>query len=97
MFPLLETAIITSLCVLWGKPDDANLPNLVCRGDLILGFCAIDDSETILPYLTWPTVRYWGLGLECMMVDKPAPLERFPEARGSLESIPFAKSIFGED
>lgn len=65
-------------------------------GDLILGFCTIDDKVTILSYLTWPTTRYRRLGLECVMVDNLAPLEGFLEACGGyLESIQFAKS-FGE-
>ena len=52
MFPLLETTVMTSTLVLWGKPEDVNLPEFMYRRDLILSFFPIDDSETILSYGT---------------------------------------------
>jgi len=96
LFPLLETTVITSPLV-WGKQEEVDLPNTVCRGDLILKVCRIDSNENILSCLTQPTTCYRRLGLGLVKVDNPAPLERFFEScGGSLESVQFICCFFGE-
>ena len=98
-FPLLETTRITYPLVLQGEPEDVNLPNLVCRGDLILSNLMSDNcnSEILFSCLTRPTTRYRMLRLEFVKVDNPASLERFFEVcSGSLESFQFIHCFFGE-
>jgi len=96
MFPLLESTLITSP-VVWRKSEVVDLPDFVCRGDLILKACKIGDGENILSCLTRPTTRYRSLGLGLVKVDNPAPLERFFRVcGGSLESIQFICCFFSE-
>lgn len=97
MFPLLESTIIISPFLPWGMYGDVNLPNLVCRGDLILKACRVDNGKSIFPYLTRPTTRYRRLGLGLVRMANPGPLERFLETcAGSLESVQFICCFFGE-
>lgn len=96
LFPLLETTILTSPLV-WGKPEDTNPANPVCRGNLILKVCRIDNRDDILGCLIRSTTCYRSLGLGLIKVDDPAPLQRFLEAcAGSLESIQLVCCFFGE-
>lgn len=96
LFPHLETTLITSPLI-YEDQEVTAIPNLVCRGDLILKVCRIGNDMNILSYLTRPTARYRRLGLGLVKVDNPAPMQRFFETcGGSLESIRFISCFFGE-
>jgi hypothetical protein len=87
LFPHLETTQITSPSITW-EQGALDLPNLVCRGDLILKVCRIDTGANILSCLARPTTCYRRMRLVLVKVDDAGPLERFFETcGGSLESI----------
>ena len=102
LFPLLETTVISSPRIR-GKLDDSrlHLPNLVCRGGLVLKSCTIDDDRgednSSLSCLTRPTMCYRKLALGLVAVFDLPRLERFFETcGGSLESVQFSDSIVCE-
>lgn len=101
LFPLLETTVVTSPRIR-GKPDNAYLPNLVCRGELVLKVCRIDGDHngndgSSISCFTRPTTCYRKLGLGLVTVLNFAPLERFFETCGSsLESVQFINLIICE-
>ena len=93
LFPLLETTVITSPHI-WSS--STSLPNVVCRGDLVLRACKITVvPDDILSCFTRSTACYRRLGLEFAMVYNFAPFERFFETcGGSLESVQFINCLF---
>lgn len=96
LFPLLETTVVASPIV-WTSGSDLEFPDLVCRGDLVLKVCRVDDEDNLLSCVTRPTTRYRRLGLGFVVVYNFAPLERFFETcGGSLESIQFISLLIRE-
>ena len=100
LFPLLETTVIVSPHIR-GKSNGVHLPNLVCRGELVLKVCRIDcdfdEGWRSLSCLTRPGTCYRKLALGLVTVLNFAPLERFFETCGSsLESVQFINLIICE-
>lgn len=96
LFPRLEITFLISPAV-YEYRGVVDLPNLVCRGDLILKLCRIGSTGDILSCLTRPMTCYRSLGMGLVKVEASAPLERFFETcGGSLESIQLICCFFSE-
>ena len=96
LFPRLETTLI-AFPFIYENLDIVDLPNLVCRGNLILEACRIATGANILSCLTRPTTCYRSIGMGLVKVDSPAPLETFFQTcGGSLESIQLINCFFGK-